>query len=76
MYILRSLSHPGQRYFGITADLKKRLGFHNSGRCQHTSKFIPWTVETYVGFSDTAKAIAFERYLKTGAGREFSRRRF
>jgi hypothetical protein len=29
---------------------------------------MPCEVETYIAFSDKAKAIAFERYLKTGAG--------
>ena len=33
-------------------------------------------METYVAFSDLAKAVAFERYLKSGSGKEFSRRRF
>lgn len=76
MYILRSVSKPGQRYFGITSDLKQRLEYHNAGRCPHTSKFMPWKVETYVAFSDERKAFEFEKYLKTGSGREFSRRRF
>ena len=76
MYILRSLGEPGRRYFGITEDLRQRLGYHNSGRCPHTSKFMPWKVETYVAFSDERKARAFEKYLKTGAGWAFSLKRF
>lgn len=75
VYILRSISHPGQRYFGITSDLKQRLEYHNTGRCPHTSKFMPWKMETYLAFSDKAKAIAFEKYLKTGAGWAFSLKR-
>jgi putative endonuclease len=76
VYILRSISWPEQRYFGITSDLKQRLKYHNTGRCPHTSKFMPWNVETYVAFSDEKKAFEFEKYLKSGSGREFSRRRF
>lgn len=76
MYILRSIGQPGQRYFGVTSDLRRRLEYHNSGRSHHTSKFSPWRLETYLAFSDRAKALAFEKYLKTGSGREFSRRRF
>jgi putative endonuclease len=76
VYILRSVSQPGQRYFGITSDLKKRVACHNAGQCPHTSKFMPWKVETYVAFSDEKKAIAFEKYLKTGAGWAFSSKRF
>ena len=41
-YILRSLSHPEQRYIGSTADLKSRLAKHNAGKVPHTSKFKPW----------------------------------
>ncbi len=37
---------------------------------------MPWVVETYIAFSDKAKAIAFEKYLKTGAGWAFSLKRF
>ena len=76
VYILRSVRCSDERYFGITSNLKRRLEAHNAGRCPHTSKFTPWQVETYVAFSDRGKAVAFERYLKTGSGREFSRRRF
>jgi putative endonuclease len=36
---------------------------------------MPWRVETYLGFSDEAKAVAFERYLKTGSGNAFSKKR-
>lgn len=75
VYILRSLSHPKQRYFGITKDLKTRLEYHNSGRCSYTAKHRPWRVDTYIGFSDEKKAIEFERYLKTGAGQAFSKKR-
>lgn len=76
VYILTSISHLQQRYFGITENLKQRLEYHNTGKCQHTSKFVPWRLETYVAFSDKAKGVAFEKYIKTGSGREFSRRRF
>ena len=75
VYILRSINHPRERYFGITSDLRKRLFDHNKGRCKHTSKFAPWRVETYISFSDEAKAVAFERYLKTGSGKAFSGKR-
>ena len=40
-YILRSISHPDQRYIGSTADLKSRLAKHNAGEVPHTSKFQP-----------------------------------
>jgi len=76
VYILRSISQPSQRYFGITSDLQQRLEDHNAGRTSHTAKFRPWRIETYIAFSDEAKAEEFEKYLKSGSGREFSRRHF
>ena len=76
VYILRSIGSSGERYIGVTGDLRKRLEYHNAGRCLHTSKFRPWKIETYIGFSDEKKASAFEKYLKTGAGWAFSVKRF
>ena len=74
VYLLQSCSLPGQRYVGLTTDLKRRLVDHNAGRSSHTSKFGPWRLVTYVAFSDQAKAAAFERYLKSGSGHAFARR--
>ena len=44
-YRLRSLSFPRQSYIGSTSDLKRRLAEHNSGKCYHTAKFMPWEVD-------------------------------
>ena len=75
-YILRSISHPEQRYIGSTADLKARLAKHNAGEVPHTSKFKPWKVEAYFAFETKEKAAAFEAYLKTGSGHAFANRHF
>ena len=75
-YRLRSLSFPRQSYIGSTSDLKRRLAEHNSGKCYHTAKFMPWEVDFYCAFTTEVKAQAFERYLKTGSGHEFARRHF
>ncbi len=61
---------------GITGDIKDRLARHNAGDVVHTSKYRPWTLVTYVVFSDEAKAFAFEKYLKSGSGRAFAKKRF
>ena len=74
--ILRSLSHPEQRYIGSTSDLKSRLAKHNAGEVPHTAKFHPWKVETYFAFETKEKAVAFETYLKTGSGHAFAKRHF
>ena len=76
VYLIRSKSHPKQSYIGITSELKKRLIVHNSGGSVHTSKFKPWEIVAYFAFSDSERAAAFERYLKTGSGRAFAKKRF
>ena len=75
-YILRSLSHPAERYIGSTKDLKSRLIKHNKGDVPHTSKFTPWKVEAYFAFETREKAAAFEDYLKSGSGHAFAKRHF
>ena len=75
VYLIESLSAQGERYVGMTADLKQRLREHNQGKSSHTTKFSPWKLITYLAFSDRAKAEGFERYLKSGSGHAFARKR-
>jgi len=76
VYLIRSESHPDQRYIGSTDDLKKRLANHNAGKSPHTSKFAPWKLVVAVFFAGKRKAEAFERYLKQGSGHTFANRHF
>jgi putative endonuclease len=75
VYLLESLAVRGQRYVGMTVDLKLRLRRHNAGQSRHTSKFRPWRLITYLAFSDRTKAESFERYLKSGSGHAFANKR-
>jgi len=75
VYLLESVSALGQRYVGVTSDLKLRLADHNAGKSSHTSKYAPWKLVTYVAFSDRQKAEAFEHYLKSGSGHAFAKKR-
>ncbi len=75
VYLLQSEGNTDERYIGLTTDLKRRLAEHNAGKAVHTSKFLPWRLVTYVAFSDQARATAFERYLKSGSGHAFARKR-
>lgn len=72
VYLLRSISHPNQRYVGITSNLQERLRAHNAGQSLHTSKHRPWALATYVAFQDDRRASELERYLKSGSGRAFA----
>jgi len=75
LYLTESLSAQGERYVGMTTDLKQRLREHDQGKSFHTTKFSPWKLITYVAFTDRARAEAFERYLKSGSGHAFARKR-
>jgi putative endonuclease len=75
VYMLQSKSDLDQRYVGLTSDLKRRIAEHNAGGSPHTSKYLPWKLVTYVAFSDSRKAQIFERYLKSGSGHAFAKKR-
>jgi putative endonuclease len=74
VYILESLDSK-HFYIGITDDLHTRLAKHNAGAVSHTSKYGPWRIRTYLAFSDEALAFEFEKYLKSGSGRAFAKKR-
>jgi putative endonuclease len=75
VYLLQSIEFPDETYVGLTDDLRSRFTAHNAGRSPHTAKYKPWRLVTYVAFSDERKAVAFERYLKSAAGRAFANKR-
>jgi putative endonuclease len=73
VYILQSLDSE-HYYVGIAQDVPARLAKHNAGEVPHTSKYRPWRIKTYIAFSDERRAIAFEKYLKSGSGRAFAKK--
>ena len=75
VYIIRSVAFPYQEYTGATADLKRRIADHNSGKYSHTSKFLPWKLVWYCAFPDKIGALEFEKYLKSHSGRAFAAKR-
>lgn len=75
VYILQSETTIDHFYVGLTDDLRARILKHNAGEVSHTAKYGPWRLKTYVAFSDERKAAEFERYLKSGSGRAFARKR-
>jgi putative endonuclease len=75
VYLLQSVSHPGQRYVGFTGDLKKRFKSHNEGASVHTAKYRPWELIAYCAFKSERKAREFEHYLKSGSGKAFANKR-
>jgi putative endonuclease len=76
VYILKSETDPDEYYVGMTAAPDVRLRDHNAGMSAHTARFRPWRILVCIEFDEEAPARRFERYLKTGSGREFARRHF
>lgn len=76
VYLIESAHYQGQHYVGITGDLKQRFAHHNEGKSLHTRKFKPWNLVAYFAFAELLTAAEFEKYLKTGSGKAFLKKRF
>jgi putative endonuclease len=74
VYILRSCTDASRYYTGVTADVNARIAAHNAGRSSHTSRFTPWELVVSIEFAEERRAVAFEKYLKSGSGVAFARR--
>ena len=75
VYILRSLNNSKRLYVGCTQDIEKRLIEHNRGDGAYSKTYAPWELEAYVAFKDRQVAEEFERYLKSGSGHAFLKKR-
>ena len=75
VYILGSQQNSGLIYKGYTTDLPSRLLKHNSGEVLSTQHGRPWRILVSASFETVKIALAFEKYLKTGSGIAFMRKR-
>ena len=75
VYFLQSVAFPDQYYTGLTKDVQARLADHNAGKSKHTAKYKPWQLLFPHYFVSEEAALAFEKYLKTGSGRAFAKKR-
>jgi predicted GIY-YIG superfamily endonuclease len=75
VYILQSTAVADRFYTGFTENLETRFRDHNSGKDPHTAKYKPWALITYLSFKDKAKALSFEKYLKSHSGKAFANKR-
>jgi putative endonuclease len=73
-YVLRSLVD-GKLYIGYTNDIKARIGEHNNGSVLSTINRRPLEIVYFEACKDKEKAIAREKYFKTGYGRRFLKSR-
>ncbi|HEU4678814.1 MAG TPA: GIY-YIG nuclease family protein [Terrimicrobiaceae bacterium] len=74
VYMLRSDREPSRHYTGLTSNLERRLRWHNAGQNVDTARDRPWSVVVSFAFGNETIARKFERYLKSGSGREFAKR--
>lgn len=74
VYVIQSESAATQHYVGLTWNVVTRLAAHNAGESPHTRRYRPWRLVVAMAFSTEQKALAFERYLKSGSGAAFLKR--
>jgi len=70
VYVIESVSAP-RLYVGITTNIRKRLASHNRGKTKSTKHWIPWKIRHIEQYEDRQEAVAREKFLKTGVGREY-----
>lgn len=75
VYLIKSLKNPKKTYVGSTSNLKQRLKKHNDGGSIYTSDNRPWKLITYLCFETESKALEFEKYIKSGSGYAFAKKR-
>jgi putative endonuclease len=74
VYVLKNLADPPRYYTGLTSDPSARLINHNQKGSHHTAGGAPWHFDVLIEFADEARAVRFERYLKSGTGTAFAQR--
>ncbi|MBW6491940.1 MAG: GIY-YIG nuclease family protein [Lentimicrobium sp.] len=70
VYVIKS-QKDGRLYKGMSTNVEFRLKEHNSGRNFSTSPYKPWKLVYTKEFPDRNQARNWEKYLKSGIGREY-----
>jgi len=70
VYVLRNQVN-FNRYIGHCENIPARMNDHNYGKVKSTKAFKPWHMAHYEKINTRDEAIARERFLKTGIGREW-----
>jgi putative endonuclease len=69
-YALKSLER-SYIYVGLTENLDRRIGEHQSGRNKTTRPYRPFRLILSEQHASRAEARDREKYLKTGGGKEY-----
>ena len=75
VYIIESIS-TSKWYYGLIADLDRRLDGHNKGLNASTRNRGPWKFIFTRSFETEKEARVFEVYLKKTRNKDFIRRQF
>jgi len=70
VYVLKS-EKDGRLYKGLSQNIEKRLLQHNIGANRSKKGFRPWFLVYKKSFETRIEARDYERFLKSGIGREF-----
>ncbi|MCB0489258.1 MAG: GIY-YIG nuclease family protein [Cyclobacteriaceae bacterium] len=70
IYIIKS-QRTNRLYKGMSESPERRLLEHNGGKVKSTKGFGPWKIVYTEKFPTREEAIAREKFLKTGQGRDF-----
>ena len=74
VYVLQS-KKDGKFYVGCTADLRKRLVYHNKGSVESTRNRRPFELIYYEACISQKDALHREKYLKTAYGKRYIKNR-
>lgn len=74
VYIL--LCADGTYYYGCTSNMYLRFQRHRLEDVNYTAPRLPVEIVHQSIFTDKYRAFAFEKYLKSGSGRAFAKKRF
>ncbi|MFH1827313.1 MAG: GIY-YIG nuclease family protein [bacterium] len=74
VYILKCSDK--KTYIGCSNNLIDRISKHKKGYIYATKNRLPIKLISYFAFSNKYTAFNFEKYLKSGSGRAFMKKRF
>ena len=60
-----------QDYTGFTSNIESRIKSHNEFGKDWTGRYRPWKLMYTKEFESKTEAMTYEKWLKTGAGRDF-----
>jgi len=74
-YVYQLKCSDGKYYTGFSSRVHERVKEHESGEVSFTKTRLPVELVSYFAFTEKQLAYDFERYLKTGSGIAFAKKR-